>query len=451
MKWVALVLLLAAIPILTGFLRQTPRARPFIWSLLTFLPFVVAPWHLIVSPYAAPMWAGYVKGWDFTVLDAVAIAVLASSRVRWPGTALAATFLLYLAAVIFAVFQARFLSLSVAYAIQLVRIGLVALAISQVAFLERGEKALIAGLAAGIGIQALYAIAARMGGALQTGGSMGHQNLLGFVSHMAVMPCFALLLAGRFQKTAMVGLAAGVIAVALTASRATILISGFGLTLTLMLSLLTRSSAKKFAFAAVGSIVLAGGFFLAYESLQRRFVVQRVTLLQEDSQRQAFARTAWEIAANKPLGVGPNFYNFIANTEGYSARAGVSPTFENRAAQVHNGYLLTLAETGYLGLSALILVFASALWYSLSSAIRYRRVVDSEIMIGLFAALVCIIIHSFAEWMILLYPTQYLFAAILGLIAGVRLRLLYRGREGVSASGKMLPVPRINLRAATSS
>jgi hypothetical protein len=81
----------------------------------------------------------------------------------------------------------------------------------------------------GLSLQAGYAIVARAGGALQTGVSLGHQNLLGFVSQMVLTPAFAVFLSGRWQRLAAMDLSPGFTVVILTASRATIAFSGVGL------------------------------------------------------------------------------------------------------------------------------------------------------------------------------------------------------------------------------
>ncbi|URD61541.1 O-antigen ligase family protein [Sphingomonas sp. KRR8] len=437
MKWIALALLLVAIPAIAGWLRTRPTGAPIVWGLLTFLPFVITPWHLFAAPYSTPMWSGYVKGWEFTLLDAIALAILAGSPQRWRGLKLVGPFVLYLVAVLLAVFQARFTNLALSYAFQLLRVGLVLLAATQVMQNDRGERALITGLVLGLTVQAAYALVARAGGALQTGGSLGHQNLLGFASHMAIMPVFASLLAGRNTKIATLGVCSGLLAVALTASRATILISGTGMVTTLLISCFLRFNARKGAIALAGMIVLAGASWLAYESLQRRFQVHDIALLEEDSQRIAFARAAGDIIRAKPLGVGPNFYNFIANTEGYNARAGVNWSTGNRSAQVHNSYLLALAETGYPGLVALVILLGSGIWLGCFLTWRFRSQPESELALGLLIALLCVCVHSFVEWMLLIYPVQYLLGTTLGMLAGLSMRLNDTRRRAISVDSRV--------------
>lgn len=427
MKWIALSLLLMAIPAIAAWLRTNPRMAPWLWSLLTFLPFVIGPWHLLIAPYATPNWSGYVKGWEFSLLDSVAIGVLLGMRTRGPGPFLVIPFIAYILASLVAVTQARFGALAFSYIIQLVRIFLVFLAVAKVVQSERGERAVLRGLIAGVGVQAGYALWARAGGALQTGGSLGHQNLLGFVSHMALLPAFAMLLAGRWPRLALLGMCAGLTAVILTASRATIAFSAMGLVLTLLCSLAIRFSGRKAMLGMVGIVLLLAAYPIANATLARRFAAQQTSLFQVDRERAAFEQAARSMLSAKPMGIGPNHYVFIANTEGYSAKAGVNWAEGSRSTNVHNSYLLVAVETGYLGLVTFLALIGSGIFCAFATAIRFRRQVGSDVLIGTGCALIVTSLHGNFEWMYLVYPSQYLFAASLGMIAGLRRR--YGGAE----------------------
>ena len=423
-KWIVLGLLLLSIPVAIVWLRSAPKLAPWFWTLLTFLPFVLAPWQLTVSPYATPFWSGYVKGWQFTALDAVAIAILFGHRGKWQRSYLILPFLLYASAVVVSITQARFGALASSYFVQLMRVFLVFLAVARIAMTDEGEKALLRGLVLGLCVQAIYALLARSEGALQTGGSFGHQNLLGFVSHMALMPALALFLSGRSTKLGFAGVVAGVAIVILTASRATIAFSAIGLVLTLVLCVIFRFSSRKLSVGAAAFVVLLACIPLASASLERRFAVQNNSFFEEDRERESFARAARAMLAAKPLGVGPNHYVFIANTEGYSEQAGVTWASGARSTNVHNSYLLIAAESGYLGIVSFLILLGTALVYALGSALRFRNRPGSEIFVGCGIGLLVVSLHGLYEWMFVVFPSQYLLAATLGLIAGLRSRYI---------------------------
>lgn len=422
MKWAGLFLIILAGPAIAAWLRTNPRQAPVLWGMLTFLPFVIGPWNLDVAPFETPMWSGFVKGWQVSFLDAVAFGIIVGTRGKWPKLVLIIPLLAYMFAVTISVVQARFPNLAFSYVVQLLRVLLVFLAAARVAAMDRGDRALLTGLILGLTLQAGYAIVARLNGALQTGGSFGHQNLLGLVSHMALIPAFAMFLSVRLPRRALMGVIAGLIVVALTASRATIVLAGLGLMLTLVLSLSLRFTGRKAAVGLLALVMVAASLPLAQAALERRFQTQNSTFMTEDEQRLAFARAARAIMAEYPLGVGPNHYVFIANTEGFSERAGVNWSFGNRSAHVHNVYLLTGAETGYPGMITLAFLYLSAIFYAFGTAFKFRRREGSEVLIGVGAAMVAVALHGLVEWVFVEYSIEYVFACSLGLITGLRSR-----------------------------
>ena len=356
------------------------------------------------------------------MLDAIALGIILGTPGRWPRLTLVVPFLVYIAAVLIAVFQATSGVLAFSYVLQLVRAFLVFLAVSRVLVGARGERAVLTGMVVGLAIQAGYALWARAGGALQTGGSLGHQNLLGFVSHLVIMPAFAMFLAGRWQRVAIVGVISGIIVVILTASRATIAFSGIGLALTLVLSMSSRLTGRKMILGAAAVAMFAASYPLAQAALNRRFEAQKTAFFAEDKEREAFAQAARSMLAANAMGVGPNHYVLIANTQGYSARAGVTWSSGSRSTNVHNSYLLVAAETGYFGVFAMIGLLGSAIIYALITAFRFRRQPGAEVLIGVACGIFAMAIHGLYEWMFVVNPTQYLMAIAMGIISGMRAR-----------------------------
>lgn len=438
MKWAALAFFIIAAPLLSAWLRTNPRSAPLLWGLLGFLPFVTGPWHLIVAPYATPVWSGYVKGWEVSLLDCVAFACAFGTRAKWPKLTLLWPLLLYVFAVSLSVGQARFPTFAWSYVIQLLRVALLMVAVARVTVLEKGERAVLIGLILGIVVQAVYALVDRASGAVQTGGSLGHQNLLGFVSHMVVMPALAMLLSRRWATFGFIGLSAGAVAVILTASRASIALSAAGLALTLVLSMAARMSARKAAVSALSIVFIGACFPLASEALERRFNSGQTQFFQEDQERQAFKRAAWMMIDNKPLGVGANHYVFISNTEGYGEKAGVNWSVGNRTATVHNSFLLVTAETGYAGFITFVFLLGSAIVLGLHAAFRYRRQPGSEVLIGCSVAIVLLCLHGLVEWMFVVYPSQYLLGVTLGIITGLRGRFLTARPSDVTINPRVI-------------
>lgn len=421
MKWAFLFFLAVYTPLLAGWLRSRPKHAPKVWMLLGFLPFVVAPWDLYVAPVSWAGWPGYVKGMEVSLLDAVALAVYASvprkRRLHLKLPILAYTLIVALSAL-----QTVVPTAALFYAWQLLRLLLLFAAVAAACQDERAPKAILTGLVIGLAWAAGSAGLAFLSGALQTGGSFGHQNLLGLVSHIVIIPTFALLLAGRREWPFLVGPAAGVAIAIFTASRATIGLVGVGLVGILALSVLRRSTSQKMTIALVGLVALGAATPLALNSLDRRF---EVAPLGEYDERAAFEKAAWMMISDRPMGIGANQYVSIANSQGYSSRAGVAAVYGSRAAHVHNVYLLVAAETGYLGFLAFAVMFVAPIVVAFRCASRNRKDWRGDLLLGLGFALVVVGLHSAYEWVFVTFQVQYFFAIAMGLIVGVAGQLGY--------------------------
>src|SRR5262249_1805497 len=106
--------------------------------------------------------------------------------------------LLYFLAAVFSASQALAPMMSLFYPWQLARMFLVYATVSKGCSDSRVMWALLKGMAAAVMAEAALVLWQRFGlGLLQTGGTLGHQNLLGLMSHLVILPFFALLLAGR--------------------------------------------------------------------------------------------------------------------------------------------------------------------------------------------------------------------------------------------------------------
>jgi O-antigen ligase len=150
-------------------------------------------------------------------------------------------------------------------------------------------------------------------------------------------------------------------------------------------------------------------------TLKERFGSSSITV--QDDQRPAFERAAAAMAADHPFGVGANLYVPTANTKGYADKAGVAWNFYNRSAPVHNAYLLTRAEAGWLGELAFIMLLVVPLLRGLQFAFSRRRGASGEIALGCAVALGVNIVHNNFEFAGLLYNVLMLLAINIALIA----------------------------------
>ena len=111
----------------------------------------------------------------------------------------------------------------------------------------------------------------------------------------------------------------------------------------------------------------------------------------------------------------------IANVGGYYDRGG-GISRAGRSSNVHNLYLLILAETGPLGLASFILMLAAPLVVALRFGLFARWQADDprkDILIGVSVALLIFYIHSTEEWVPITAEMQYLLAIMFGLIVSL--------------------------------
>lgn len=419
MKWAALLLFVLVAVGLTPALRKDPRAVLVAAFLLGFLPFVMTPWHLLVAPYSTPGWPGYVKGWEVGLIDAIAIACLVGIPRARSQLPFKYVFLLYIASTVVSAFLAPNFNIALSYPIQLARIFLVFAAVARLSSSPLGLKAILQGLFIGLSYQAGIAIWAKLGGAIQTGGSFGHQNALGFVSHLVFLPAFGLLLSGRWTRLAIVGLLSGAVVITLTVSRATIAFAAIGLVVTYLLSASSHWTTRKGAVALVSVAIIGLSFPIIQSTFEQRFEAKGGNFTKQDEERKAFQTAANMIIEDYPFGVGANHYVIFANTGGYSQRAGVIWNSGSRGTNVHNSYLLIRAETGFFGIFAIILLMGTVITSALRHAIRNRGTSEADLLFGIVGALVAVIIHSFYEWMLVTHQTQYVLAVALGMTGGL--------------------------------
>src|SRR5258707_577087 len=179
-------------------LRRKPLEQAWVWMLLGFFPFLLsAVSNLNLSAISWPIWPGHVKGLQITALDLYAIAIYVALPRRPEKVPFRLAMGLYFFSVVVSIFVAQVPVAAVFYAWQLARMYLDYACIIKSGANERIVWWIMKGLAGGLFLETCMALWERFGqGVIQASGSLGHQNLLGLMSHLIVLPFFALLLAG---------------------------------------------------------------------------------------------------------------------------------------------------------------------------------------------------------------------------------------------------------------
>jgi O-Antigen ligase len=396
-----------------------------VWMLVGLLPFVLAAAPgLDIALMSLPLWPGFAKGAEISALDVIALALyLSLPRAKSP-LPFRFAMAIYFMAVLLSAFQAQVPVATLFYLWQLARVFLLYAVVTRACVDERVPAALLTGMTLGLCFQAGSVVWQRFGlGVLQAGGTMGHQNLLGLMSHFAVFPLFALLLAGeRGWQTAIAPLAGSLIAV-LTASRATLGLAGAGYAFVFMLSILRGWTPRKAMVALLAGVVVAALSPIAISSLERRFA--NLAQAEHYDERAAFEKAAVMMFSDHPMGVGANNYVVVANGSGYLERAGVAWNTGSRGTSVHNAYWLAAAETGYLGVAVIVFLLLRPLTVAFICGWRNPNDRRGDLLLGLGTSLLLVAVHSLFEWGLFLSSVQYSCAMIMGMVAGLAQQLGY--------------------------
>jgi O-antigen ligase len=424
-KWLGLAMVLAATAPLSLWLRGNPAEAPKAWMLLGLLPFVMTFSHTTMAFISWSEWPGYVRGAEFSILDGLALALYFSL----PGGSRPLPFRLamasYFLATLLSAMQAQVPMAAFFYSWQLARMFLVYAVVAKASAVDpRVTSALLTGMAGGLILQALFCIFQRFEGVLQAGGTFGHQNLLGLISHFIVFPFFALLLAGqRGWLPIAVGIA-GVIVQLLTTSRATVGLAGFGYLAIFLLSAWRQWTPRKARILLISVALAAALVPIGLSSFGQRFESEPPKETDYD-ERAAFERAAALMLADHPFGVGPNNYVVVANVGGYNDAAGVLTMASSEGANVHNVYRLVAAESGYTGLITFLLLLFQPLVVAFRCGWRNRGDRRGDLLLGLGVALLVVYVHSFFEWIFVASVVPYVFATVVGLVAGLASQLDY--------------------------
>ena len=427
MKWAVLILMAALVRPLSNYLRSNPDRRLRLWAVAAFLPFVLSTMHLYMAALNWA-WMGYVKGGEISLLDFIAFSIFLSLPRPENRQPFRRTMWIYLAVTALSAIWAIFPVAALFYTLQLGRVFFVCVTVYRgVCADRRVPEAVLKGLAAGLLLEVAFAVWQRAHGVLQTSGTFASQNLLGVISHFVIFPFFAAMLGGRRDRLAPVVVVAGLIIAVLTASRGTIVLDCFGFATVFVVSARGQWTPRKVKILWMGVVALGMFALFAASSLQQRFHQHEgpgLGLSEEDSERIRYKQAASEMLADHPMGIGANHFTYVANVDGYFTRVGEVWGL-GRSSNVHNVYWLVAAETGYIGLIAFVSFLLAPLIAAFRCSVRHLGDPRGDLLLGLGCALLVVYIHSFEEWIFVVFDSQYVLAIVMGLIAGLTQELNY--------------------------
>lgn len=397
--------------------------------------------------FASLYWyRGTTRGFEFTLLEALAFSVLAGSllaprhplpRFFWPaGLGLMGLFFIY------CLFQvlASTPVLTGFFELHKMARGLLVLAAAAVFVRTRLELGILAfALAGTLGIEGLVAFKQRYYNIMDRAhGTIEHANSLSMYICM-VTPVVLAAALSNFPKWLKwwcgAGVVAGAVGVLLTASRA-----GIPIFIAVVGGMTLWGVSFRITWQKIALGAAAAGFFglLVYgswDTLYTRYT--QATLQSEYFDQQAegrgvYLRWAAEIMREHPHGVGLNNWSYYVSREygprfgyryqdyrdfDYAPREGESPGFH--AAPAHNLFALTAGEVGYAG--AIIFLLMWLRWFQLGAMFLWRKLEDPMYRMGagVFFGTGGIFLQSMTEWTYRQTAIFFTFSVLLGVLASL--------------------------------
>ena len=455
MRYIGILLIILSLPGFVVLLRNEKVLAKYVYFAIGTAPLTLSMTNLDASFYNLSAITYYAKGLVVTLLDTLCLAILITNKRPLQRLPFVGVFAFYIFAILLSSLQTPGFIAELSYAFQIMRVFIVFAAVASIVQRPGAIQWIAYGLAFGAIVQAGYAVKERLGGELQAAGTLGHQNLLGMMLHFVTLPLLALLLAGNKSKLIMGGIAGGILAVALGASRGSIGFLALGVGLLIVFSLIRRTTPGKLVVVGYSVLLVLAVSPIVYGGLQQRF--DRLERAGGYDERAAFEKAATMMWNDNPMGVGANRYSLVANAGGYSERAGVHWNFNSRNAKVHNLYLLTGAETGFVGFVAVLAFLFVPIVRGFQFAFTKTRDPRGDVVLGATVAVLVSAIHSLYEWIFVIANLQYMLAISLGIIAGmVRQRSAETGaarrarlRAGTERQTELQPVPQPSSRRAS--
>lgn len=398
------------------FARVRPTLQAVFAMFVGFLPFVGID-QLDVDFWGVEHYRGESKGFEVTLTDFAALALFFSlpderqGPVPWRVPRY-----FYMAVLLFSVGAASIPLYSWFSFWKLVRAYFLFAVVFRA--VETNPR-LASWLADGFGVGIVYALGVSLHqryvlGFYQATGDFDHQNTLGMTVNLVFPIAWAVVLAGQARIWGTIVTAVAGVLVVMTLSRGALAL--FCLAAAIVLVGTFFRGVTKWKLVVLGLMIVAGGIVLAKS---HDSIIERFTDAPEGSElaRERFNNAAAAMLEDHPLGIGINQYSHVLANEGYADEFGMPEI--DRDAVAHHIYWLTLAELGWLGLAAYLLLLFAPWWTALKGSLRMRGDIRGDVILGCFAGLTVMYLHGSIEWVARQTPMTYLFFGVAGIAAGL--------------------------------
>ncbi len=267
-----------------------------------------------------------------------------------------------------------------------------------------------------------------------------HSNTIPLYVNLAAAPVFAWILGdhkmGRIQFFMGFGaVGAALVAVLATQSRLGILLAGVSVFTALLVSNGKAASKRSRAAAVVFVMASVIGGIMVSDTL-----LDRIKNAPESSAeaRDEFNVAAKLMAADHFFGVGLNNFSItMTNVEKYRAQVEVMAN-EEQSGVAHHLYLLTAAETGYIGLALQVIVFALVQFTLLGFLLKRRSKAEKaalgflpQVVIATMVGQYALFTSCFFEWAFRITPVISQYFTVSAIVCAAVSRSALSGESGL--------------------
>jgi hypothetical protein len=408
MKTIVVMALCLGAIVLGRKLRGRPALLRWLAMALGFLPFFLVSLNLV----SHETYRGSSRGFEVTLVDLVAWCLIfalpkmeARSKVRG----------LYLVICTVSVFFAAVPLYSMFGLWKAMRMFWVAAAAYRVVSFGLGSP-LLQGIVVGQVYAFLLAVEQRyLLGVHQVAGPFAHQNGLGQAAVLVYSLCLSISLGPGRSRWSLAGAVASVGCVVLTLSRGGIAMTLLSSVLVFLMSAYRHRDPRLIRVAIVGALLIGAVAVKAGDTITERFAKAPDASAHG---RDLFEEMADLMVRDSPLvGVGLNHYSYANSEQGYADAVGMPEV--DKGGVAHHVYWLTLAELGYPGLIAFLLMYFIPVLRGFRHAISARVPVHGDVLQGLAVGIMAVLIQGQLEYTLRLTMVSQLVWVYIGVIGAM--------------------------------
>jgi O-antigen ligase len=389
-------------------IRGRPVMQRWLAMALGVMPFFLVSLNLVSNE----TYRGSSRGFEVTLVDLVAWCLIfalpkteARSKVRG----------LYLVICTVSVFFAAVPLYSMFGLWKAMRMFWVAAAAYRVVSFGLGSP-LLQGIVVGQVYAFLLAVEQRyLLGVHQVAGPFAHQNGLAQAAVLVYSLCLSISLGPGRSRWSLAGVLASVGCVVLTLSRGGIAMTLLSSVLVFLMSAYRHRDPRLIRVAIIGALLIGAVAVKAGDTLTERFTKAPDASAHA---RDLFEEMAELMVEDSPLvGVGLNHYSYANSEEGYADAVGMPEV--DKGGVAHNVYWLTLAELGYPGLMAFLLMYCIPVLRGFRHAFGATVAVHGDVLQGMAVGVMAILIQGQLEYTLRLTMVSQMVWVYIGVIGAI--------------------------------